>query len=87
MRVSAAAVQDQVRIEVADSGPGIPEAELPHVFGRFYRIDKSRQRDGGGSGLGLAIARSLAEAQGGTLVAANQPEGGAVFTLDFPATR
>jgi two-component system sensor histidine kinase BaeS len=71
-------------IEVRDSGPGIPEEALPHVFERFYRADRYRTRPEGGTGLGLAIARKLAEAHDGTLTAANNPEGGASFTLRLP---
>jgi signal transduction histidine kinase len=73
-----------VQISVQDSGPGIPLESLPRVFERFYRVDRSRSRSEGGSGLGLAIARQLAEVHGGSLVAANHPQGGAVFTLTLP---
>ena len=76
----------QVQVSVRDYGPGIPEDALPHIFERFYRADRSRSRAEGGSGLGLAIALHLAEAHGGTLVAANLPQGGAVFTLSLPLT-
>jgi two-component system sensor histidine kinase BaeS len=72
------------RISIHDSGPGIPELALPRVFDRFYRADRSRSRAEGGSGLGLAIARQLVQAHGGSLVAANHPQGGAVFTLELP---
>jgi signal transduction histidine kinase len=75
-----------VQIRIADNGPGIPEDDLPHIFERFYRADRSRSRSEGGSGLGLTIARQLAEAHGGALTAANAPEGGAVFTLSLPDT-
>lgn len=75
---------DQVKITVKDSGPGIPEADLPYIFERFYRADRSRSRLEGGSGLGLAIARNLALAHGGHLEAANSPRGGAIFTLTLP---
>lgn len=74
----------EVLLKVHDSGPGIPEDALPHIFDRFYRADKSRSREQGGTGLGLAIARQLAEAQGGSLTAENHPQGGALFTLVFP---
>lgn len=73
------------RIEVADCGPGIRAEDLPRIFDRFYRTGGPRTGDGGGSGLGLAIAKRLVELHGGEIVAANRPEGGAVFTIDVPA--
>jgi signal transduction histidine kinase len=76
--------KNSARISVRDSGPGIPADKIQLVFDRFYREDRSRSEDGEGTGLGLAIARKLAEAHGGTLSAANHPEGGAVFTLKLP---
>jgi two-component system sensor histidine kinase BaeS len=80
--VSAAADGDEVVFEVADTGPGIPPGDLPFVFDRFWRADKSRTRETGGSGLGLAIVRHLVTAHGGT-VAVSSPAG-AVFTLRLP---
>jgi signal transduction histidine kinase len=74
-------------VEIRDSGSGIPPDALPHIFERFYRVDRSRSREEGGTGLGLAIARKLAEAHGGTLIAANNPEGGALFRLSLPLHR
>jgi two-component system, OmpR family, sensor histidine kinase BaeS len=74
-----------VQISVTDTGPGIPAADLAHIFERFYRVDRSRNRQEGGSGLGLAIARQLAQAHGGSLTARNAPPGGAVFTLVIPS--
>jgi two-component system phosphate regulon sensor histidine kinase PhoR len=74
-------------LQVADEGPGIPPADLQRVFERFYRVDKSRARDPGGTGLGLAIVKHLVELLGGTITAANRPEGGAVFTLVLPDGR
>jgi signal transduction histidine kinase len=56
-----------IRVSVTDTGPGIPAEDLPHVFDRFWRADRSRSREHGGSGLGLAIARQLIEAQGGQI--------------------
>ncbi|WP_418287507.1 ATP-binding protein [Lentzea guizhouensis] len=70
-------------IEVADSGGGLAEEVLPHVFARFYKADSARGRSEG-SGLGLAIAWENARLHGGTLTAANRPGGGAVFTLRLP---
>lgn len=74
----------EVVIEVADTGEGIPDEALPAVFERFYRADAARSRKTGGTGLGLAIVRKLVEAHGGTIRAANRPEGGALFTLTLP---
>ncbi len=76
--------KQRVQLDVHDSGSGIPEGSLPHVFERFYRADRSRSRSEGGTGLGLAIARQLAEAHGGNLEAQNHHNGGAMFTLTFP---
>ncbi|GAA1906110.1 two-component system sensor histidine kinase AfsQ2 [Streptomyces sodiiphilus] len=74
---------DQVVIEVADRGPGIPQDVLPHVFDRFYKASASRPRSEG-SGLGLSIALENAHLHGGDITARNDPEGGAVFTLRLP---
>jgi two-component system phosphate regulon sensor histidine kinase PhoR len=79
--------ESRVLISIEDQGPGIPPSDLSRVFERFYRVDKSRTRDGadpGGTGLGLAIVRHLVELHGGTVTAANRPSGGAVFTVDLP---
>ncbi len=82
---------DRVRVAVRDTGPGIPEEHLPHVFDRFYKGDPARQHsDQSSSGLGLSIVRAIVQRHGGSVVASNAPEGGAVFELmlpvsDFPA--
>ncbi|MCX6374346.1 MAG: ATP-binding protein [Actinobacteria bacterium] len=70
-------------LTVADSGPGIDPVDLPFIFERFYRSQAARGTHG--VGLGLAIARGLVEAQGGSIEAADGPEGGAVFTVRLPA--
>jgi two-component system OmpR family sensor kinase/two-component system sensor histidine kinase BaeS len=67
VQVAARPEADRLRISVADGGPGIPAADLLHVFDRFWRGDPARSRDSGGSGLGLAITRHLVEAQGGVI--------------------
>ena len=75
-----------VRLSVADTGPGIAPADLPHIFDRFYRGDRSRQRvDSHESGLGLAIAKSLVEAHGGNMRVASSEGEGAVFMVMLPA--
>lgn len=66
---------------VDDSGPGIPDAALPHLFDRFYRAEGSRSRTTGGSGLGLAIVKTLTELHGGQVAVANLEGGGASFTV------
>ncbi|MEV7008021.1 ATP-binding protein [Streptosporangium sp. NPDC051022] len=76
---------DQVVVEVTDTGIGIPAEHLPHVFDRFWRAEKSRNRQTGGSGLGLAIVRNLAEAHGGTVTVASVPGVRTTFTLRLPA--
>jgi len=84
--VSAAAAGDAVEIAVADSGEGIATKDLPHVFDRFWRPDRSRSRAEGGAGLGLAIARSLVEAHGGHIWVESTPGQGARFAFRLPAT-
>ncbi|MFE9743606.1 sensor histidine kinase [Saccharothrix saharensis] len=69
-------------VEVADSGPGIADADLPHVFERFYRSSEARTLPG--SGLGLAIVKQVAERHGGLAYVGRAPEGGAMFTLRLP---
>ncbi len=71
-------------IEVADSGPGIPEEERPHIFERFYRADKARSRIVPGTGLGLAIVRSIARVHGGEATANRAPGGGALIRVVLP---
>jgi two-component system, OmpR family, heavy metal sensor histidine kinase CusS len=79
---------EQAVLTVSDSGIGISEADLPHVFERFYRGDKSRQRDAGicGSGLGLSICQSIVAAHGGDIRAESTPGVGTTFEVCLPAT-
>ncbi|MFD9319964.1 sensor histidine kinase [Streptomyces sp. NPDC060053] len=76
---------DEVAVEVSDTGSGIPAGDVPHVFDRFWRAEKSRNRSTGGSGLGLAIVLKLAEAHGGTATVTSTEGQGSVFTLRLPA--
>jgi signal transduction histidine kinase len=73
-----------VVFRIGDSGPGIAPQDLPHVFERFYRADKARQRDASGSGLGLAIARSIVEAHGGRIWVESELGQGAQFFVAMP---
>jgi two-component system OmpR family sensor kinase len=82
--LSARAHQADVEIEVADDGPGFPAEFLPHAFERFRRPDSSRSRHEGGAGLGLAIVMAIAVSHGGTAVALNRTEGGAVVRIVLP---
>jgi signal transduction histidine kinase len=84
VELTLASMPSSVLVRVHDSGSGIPPESLPYIFGRFYRVDKARNRSEGGSGLGLAIARQLARAHGGDLTVVNHPAGGAEFTLTLP---
>jgi len=77
-----------LRVSVKDTGVGIPSEHLPHVFTRFYRVDKSRSRQAGGSGIGLTIAKHLVEAQGGDIWAESQgKDQGCTFTFTLPVTK
>jgi signal transduction histidine kinase len=77
--------EKEVVINISDNGPGVPEADLPFIFNRFWRGEKSRSRVSGGAGLGLAIAKLLVEGQGGRIVARSLPEGGLQVSVSFPA--
>jgi heavy metal sensor kinase len=82
--ISAASHERTAVLTVADHGQGIPVADLPHIFERFYRVDKSRSRLQGRSGLGLAICKAIVEAHGGSLEVASQEGQGSTFTVKLP---
>ena len=81
VQVSLGMEGNKVVLSVEDNGTGIPEADLPRIFERFYRVYKARSRAAGGTGLGLSIVSDTVKKRGGTVKAANRPEGGAVFTV------
>lgn len=85
VHVSCTATSNAIEIKVHDSGAGIPAADLPHIFDRFYRVEKHRARSSGGSGLGLAIVKGIVEAHGGILGVTSVEGVGTTFTLTIPA--
>jgi signal transduction histidine kinase len=82
--VKALEKNNTISISVSDTGRGIPPEELPMIFERFYRVDKSRTRTTGGSGLGLTIAKRLVEAHSGKISVDSQPGKGSIFTFTLP---
>lgn len=84
VKVQAWSTGRLARVDVTDSGPGIAAEDLPHVFERFYRGEKSRNRRDGGAGLGLAIAQGIVEAHGGEISVRNMPGAGAAFSFTIP---
>ena len=73
-------------LEVADTGIGISADDLPHVFTRFWRGEKSRSRATGGAGIGLSIVKELVRAHGGTIAVESAPGGGSVFRVSLPVS-
>lgn len=82
--LSAKAVAGSLLIQVQDNGIGIAESEIPHIFERFYRVEKSRNKKRGGSGLGLAITKGLVEELGGSISVKSQLHKGSTFSVQFP---
>jgi signal transduction histidine kinase len=84
INVAASGKGKWVEVSVSDTGEGIPAEDLPHIFERFYRVDKSRARATGGSGLGLTIAKRLIEAHGGTIAVQSKLGEGSRFSFTLP---
>jgi two-component system phosphate regulon sensor histidine kinase PhoR len=82
--VSVRALPDAIQVSVRDTGPGIPEADIPHVFERFYRVDKGRSRDTGGTGLGLSIVKHIVQLHGGRVWVESTVGSGSVFHFTLP---
>jgi heavy metal sensor kinase len=86
IRISTRMDASSAVLSVTDSGIGIPAADLPHIFDRFYRVDKSRSRQQGGTGLGLAICKSIVDAERGKIEVASIPGEGTTVIVTFPVT-
>jgi len=84
LKISHHCTAKRLTLTFEDSGPGVPEESLPHLFDRLYRVDKSRSRSRGGSGLGLSICKSIVENLGGDIRAANAPSGGLRLEIVLP---
>jgi len=84
VRISTRAENEVAVLTVADTGQGIPDSDLPHIFERFYRVDESRSGVQGGTGLGLAISKAIVDAHSGTLEVSSQPGAGSTFTVKLP---
>jgi signal transduction histidine kinase len=83
--VDVARRNGRARVVVADSGEGIPAADLPHIFERFYRADKARNSENGGSGLGLAIAKWIVDAHKGEIAVKSTEGQGTEVAVSLPA--
>jgi len=86
VRIQWGLVDQQVRIDVIDSGVGIPPEQVGRIFERFYRVDEARSRDVGGTGLGLSIVKHLAQVFGGQVTVDSHPGKGSTFTVELQAS-
>jgi len=85
IEISARVSENKTEVCVRDNGPGIPEADLPHLFERFYRVDKGRSREKGGTGLGLSIVKHIVQLHGGQVRVESKIGQGTTFFFTLPA--
>jgi two-component system phosphate regulon sensor histidine kinase PhoR len=86
IEIRASMKQLGVEIRISDNGPGIPEADLSHIFERFYRVEKGRSREKGGTGLGLSIVKHIVQLHGGKVDVQSKVGQGVAFILLFPVS-
>ena len=84
MRTELSKTGKNAYIRVTDTGIGIPKADLPHIFERFYRVDKARSRETGGTGLGLSIVKQVMLLHGGDITASSEEGKGSTFIIELP---
>ncbi|HHW41174.1 MAG TPA: cell wall metabolism sensor histidine kinase WalK [Syntrophomonadaceae bacterium] len=87
IEISGSACGDEIRVSVADTGEGIPEEDLPYIWDRFHKVDKSRTRGSGGTGLGLAIVKHIVDAHGGRVEVESEQGKGSTFTFYLPQVK
>jgi two-component system, OmpR family, phosphate regulon sensor histidine kinase PhoR len=87
IEVTVSSENRRMEIRVADNGIGIPPADVPHIFERFYRVDKGRSRASGGSGLGLSIVKHIVQSHQGTVHVESEVEKGTTIVLRLPVAQ
>jgi signal transduction histidine kinase len=86
VEIKVSGTHNAAKVQIRDTGAGISPEDLPHIFERFYRTDKSRNRDTGGAGIGLTIVKSIIEAHKGSITVESEPGKGSTFFVTLPKT-